>query len=83
VSPMDSDGEDLSNSSSERWMNLPESWQNVTEKCITIRRRDATAVALLAPNQDTHLRESIRSRRRVGAQAGPRHRGETYRQSLE
>ncbi len=41
---------------------------------ITIRRRDDTAVPLLAPNQDIYLRENIRSRLLVAAQAVPRHR---------
>lgn len=40
---------------------------------ITIRRRDDTAVPLLAPNQDIYLRENIRSRLLVAAQAVPRH----------
>lgn len=38
---------------------------------ITIRRRDDTAVPLLAPNQDVYLRENIRSRLLVAAQAVP------------
>ncbi len=46
---------------------------------ITIRRRDDTAVPLLAPNQDIYLRENIRSRLLVAAQAVPRHQEETYR----
>lgn len=40
---------------------------------ITIRRRDETAVPLLAPNRDVYLRENIRSRLLVAAQAVPRH----------
>jgi uroporphyrin-3 C-methyltransferase len=50
---------------------------------ITIRRRDETAVPLLAPNQDIYLRENIRARLLVAAQAVPRHQDETYRQSLD
>ncbi len=50
---------------------------------ITIRRRDDTAVPLLAPNQDIYLRENIRSRLLVAAQAVPRHQQETYRRALE
>lgn len=50
---------------------------------ITIRRRDDTAVPLLAPNQDVYLRENIRSRLLVAAQAVPRHQEETYRQALD
>lgn len=50
---------------------------------ITIRRRDDTAVPLLAPNRDVYLRENIRSRLLVAAQAVPRHQEETYRQALD
>lgn len=50
---------------------------------ITIRRRDDTAVPLLAPNQDIYLRENIRSRLLVAAQAVPRHQQETYRRAGE
>jgi uroporphyrin-3 C-methyltransferase len=50
---------------------------------ITIRRRDSTAEPLLAPNQDIYLRENIRSRLLVAAQAVPRHQNEVYKQSLE
>ena len=76
-SPMDSDGEELSSSISEWRINLQKSWQNFMDNFITIRRRDDTAVPLLAPNQD------IRSRLLVAAQAVPRHQEETYRQALE
>ena len=50
---------------------------------ITIRRRDSSAEPLLAPNQDVYLRENIRSRLLVAAQAVPRHQDEVYKQSLE
>ena len=50
---------------------------------ITVRRRDETAVPLLAPNQDIYLRENIRSRLLVAAQAVPRHQEETWKQSLD
>jgi uroporphyrin-3 C-methyltransferase len=50
---------------------------------ITIRRRDSHAEPLLAPNQDIYLRENIRSRLLVAAQAIPRHQNEVYKQSLE
>ncbi len=73
-SPMDSDGEELSSSISEWRINLQKSWQNFMDNFITIRRRDDTAVPLLAPNQDIYLRENIRSRLLVAAQAVPRHR---------
>jgi uroporphyrin-3 C-methyltransferase len=50
---------------------------------ITIRRRDNTAQPLLAPNQDVYLRENIRSRLLIAAQAVPRHQDEIYKQSID
>lgn len=82
-SPMDSDSEELSSSIGEWRINLQKSWQNFMDSFITIRRRDETAVPLLAPNQDVYLRENIRSRLLVAAQAVPRHQEETYKQALE
>ncbi|EGH8510361.1 uroporphyrinogen-III C-methyltransferase [Salmonella enterica] len=82
-SPMDSDSSELSSSLSEWRVNLQKSWQNFMDSFITIRRRDNTAVPLLAPNQDVYLRENIRSRLLVAAQAVPRHQEETYRQALD
>lgn len=38
---------------------------------------------LLAPNRDIYLRENIRSRLLVAAQAVPRHQEETYKQALD
>lgn len=81
--PMDSDGTELSSSLSEWRQNLVKSWQNFMDSFITIRRRDDTAVPLLAPNQDIYLCENIRSRLLIAAQAVPRHQEETYKQSLE
>lgn len=82
-SPMDSDGTELSGSLSEWRVNLRKSWQNFMDNFITVRRRDETAVPLLAPNQDVYLRENIRSRLLVAAQAVPRHQEETYKQALD
>ncbi|MFK3662885.1 uroporphyrinogen-III C-methyltransferase [Scandinavium sp. NPDC088450] len=82
-SPMDDDGGELSSSLSEWRVNLQKSWQNFMDSFITIRRRDETAVPLLAPNQDVYLRENIRSRLLVAAQAVPRHQEETYKQALD
>lgn len=59
---MDSDSEELSSSIGEWRVNLQKSWQSFMDSFITIRRRDETAVPLLAPNQDIYLRENIRSR---------------------
>ena len=82
-SPMDSDDTELSSSLSEWRINLQKSWQNFMDSFITVRRRDETAVPLLAPNQDVYLRENIRSRLLVAAQAVPRHQEETYKQALD
>ncbi|MFP2508193.1 uroporphyrinogen-III C-methyltransferase [Buttiauxella gaviniae] len=81
--PMDSDGSELSSTVTEWRENLTKSWHNFMDSFITIRRRDETAVPLLAPNQGVYLRENIRSRLLVAAQAVPRHQDETYKQSLE
>ena len=82
-SPMDQDDGELSGSLSEWRQNLTKSWHNFMADFITIRRRDSSAEPLLAPNQDVYLRENIRSRLLVAAQAIPRHQNEVYKQSLE
>ncbi len=83
-SPMDSDGgRELSSSVREWRQNLSKSWHNFMNDFITIRRRDTSAEPLLAPNQDIYLRENIRSRLLIAAQAVPRHQNEVYQQSLE
>ena len=81
--PMDNDSGELSASISEWRINLQKSWRTFMDSFITVRRRDETAVPLLAPNQDVYLRENIRSRLLVAAQAVPRHQEETYKQALD
>lgn len=81
--PMDANTSELSASLSEWRQNLSKSWHNFLTDFITIRRRDSAAEPLLAPNQDIYLRENIRSRLLVAAQAVPRHQNETFKQSLE
>lgn len=81
--PMDQDSNELSSSISEWRQNLSKSWHNFMADFITVRRRDSSAEPLLAPNQDIYLRENIRSRLLVAAQAIPRHQNEVYKQSLE
>jgi uroporphyrin-3 C-methyltransferase len=82
-SPMDSDSGELSGSLTQWRQNLSKSWHNFMSDFITIRRRDTSAEPLLAPNQDVYLRENIRSRLLIAAQAVPRHQNEIYKQSLE
>src|SRR5476649_306087 len=82
-SPMDDDGTSLSGSLSEWRQNLTKSWHNFMSDFISIRRRDSSAEPLLAPNQDVYLRENIRSKLLIAAQAVPRHQNEIYKQSLE
>ncbi|KAA8996440.1 uroporphyrinogen-III C-methyltransferase [Affinibrenneria salicis] len=81
--PMDEHSSELSASLSEWRQNLSKSWHNFMADFITIQRRNDTAEPLLAPNQDIYLRENIRSRLLIAAQAVPRHQNEVYRQSLE
>ncbi|MCP1065646.1 uroporphyrinogen-III C-methyltransferase [Serratia symbiotica] len=81
--PMDQDSDELSSSIGEWRQNLSKSWHNFMADFITLRRRDASAEPLLAPNQDIYLRENIRLRLLVAAQAIHRHQNETYKQSLE
>ncbi|MFG1175783.1 uroporphyrinogen-III C-methyltransferase [Erwiniaceae bacterium CAU 1747] len=81
--PMDANSSELSSSLREWRKNLVKSWHNFMDDFITVRRRDATAEPLLAPNQDVYLRENIRSRLLIAAQAVPRHQDEIYKQSID
>lgn len=84
ASPMDSDGGGKLSGSLHEWrQNLSKSWRNFMNDFITIRRRDTSAEPLLAPNQDIYLRENIRSRLLIAAQAVPRHQNEVFQQSLD
>ncbi|MCU5772202.1 uroporphyrinogen-III C-methyltransferase [Erwiniaceae bacterium BAC15a-03b] len=82
-SPMDEDSTELSSSLHEWRQNLVKSWHKFMDDFITVRRRDNTAEPLLAPNQDVYLRENIRSRLLIAAQAVPRHQDEIYKQSID
>jgi len=81
--PMDVDNGELSSSLREWRQNLAKSWHNFMDDFITIRRRDSNAEPLLAPNQDVYLRENIRSKLLIAAQAVPRHQNEIYQQSID
>ncbi|WP_244267413.1 uroporphyrinogen-III C-methyltransferase [Sodalis-like endosymbiont of Proechinophthirus fluctus] len=82
-SPIDSDSGELSGSIQEWRKNLSKSWHNFMNDFITVRRRDTGTEPLLSPNQDVYLRENIRARLLVAAQAVPRHHNEIYQQSLD
>ncbi len=81
--PMDENSPELSSSLNEWRQNLSKSWKTFMAEFITIRRRDTHAEPLLAPNQDIYLRENLRARLLVAAQAVPRHQSEVYKLSLE
>lgn len=81
--PMDADSSELTSSLREWRQNLVKSWHKFMDDFISIRRRDTTAEPLLAPNQDVYLRENIRSRLLIAAQAIPRHQNEIYKQSID
>ncbi len=81
--PMDADSQELTSSLREWRANLMKSWRNFMDDFITVRRRDNTAEPLLAPNQDVYLRENIRSRLLIAAQAVPRHQDQIYKQSID
>ncbi len=82
-SPMDAASDELSSSLAEWRQNLRKSWDHFMTNFITVRRRNNNSEPLLAPNQDIYLRENIRSRLLIAAQAIPRHQNEIYQQSLE
>lgn len=73
----------LSSSMSEWRQNLAKSWRNFVHNFVSIRRRDSTAEPLLAPKQEIYLRENIRLRLLIAAQAVPRHQEGIYKLSLE
>ncbi len=60
--PMDQNSSELSGSLAEWRQNLAKSWRNFMADFITIRRRDASAEPLLAPNQtSTCAKTSVRA----------------------
>lgn len=83
-SPMDGEKDSISSSLREWRNNLNKTWHRFIESFVSIKRRDSTnSVPFLAPDQETYLRENIRSRLLIAAQAIPRHQNEIYLQSLE
>ncbi|WP_340609960.1 uroporphyrinogen-III C-methyltransferase [Xenorhabdus bharatensis] len=81
--PMDEDGTGISASLSDWRQNLSKSWHSFMDNFITIRPRDGSKEPLLAPKQEIYLRENIRSKLLIAAQAVPRRQIDTYRDSLE
>ncbi len=63
--------------------NLSNSWHSFMDNFITITPRDNSKEPLLAPNQGVYLRENIRSKLLIAAQAIPRHQVKIYQGALE
>ncbi|MDC9581397.1 uroporphyrinogen-III C-methyltransferase [Xenorhabdus sp. PR6a] len=63
--------------------NLSNSWHSFMDNFITITPRDNSKAPLLAPNQGVYLRENIRSKLLIAAQAVPRHQVKIYQGALE
>ncbi|SFN33822.1 uroporphyrinogen-III C-methyltransferase [Xenorhabdus japonica] len=62
--------------------NLSNSWHSFMDNFITITPRDNSKEPLLAPNQGVYLRENIRSKLLIAAQAVPRHQVKIYQGAL-
>ncbi|MDC9593149.1 uroporphyrinogen-III C-methyltransferase [Xenorhabdus sp. IM139775] len=63
--------------------NLSNSWHSFMDNFITITPRDNSKAPLLAPNQGVYLRENIRSKLLIAAQAVPRHQVKIYQDALD
>ncbi|MDR0217744.1 MAG: uroporphyrinogen-III C-methyltransferase [Enterobacteriaceae bacterium] len=83
--PMDEDEDDtgLSASLSDWRQNLSKSWHSFMDNFITIKSRDGSSEPLLAPKQEIYLRENIRAKLLIAAQAVPRRQVDTYKESLK
>ncbi|MGP4123870.1 MAG: uroporphyrinogen-III C-methyltransferase [Sodalis sp. (in: enterobacteria)] len=81
-SSRNNDSGELSESIQDWRQNLSKSWFSFINYFITVHRRDIYANPLLAPNEGIYLRENIRARLLVAAQAVPRYQNEIYQQSL-
>ncbi|AOM41610.1 uroporphyrinogen-III C-methyltransferase [Xenorhabdus hominickii] len=74
--------EDISDSLSDWRQNLSNSWDSFMDNFITITPRDNSSIPLLAPNQNIYIRENIRSKLLIAAQAVPRHQDQIYKDAL-
>ncbi|REF25766.1 uroporphyrin-3 C-methyltransferase [Xenorhabdus cabanillasii] len=81
--PMDGDDKGISASLSDWRENLSKSWHSFMDNFITIKPRDGSKEPLLAPKQEIYLRENIRSKLLIAAQAAPRRQIDTYKESLK
>ncbi|CAM3177776.1 uroporphyrinogen III methylase [Xenorhabdus nematophila ATCC 19061] len=63
--------------------NLTTSWHSFMDNFITITPRDGSKEPLLAPNQNIYLRENIRAKLLIAAQAAPRHQNKIYKDALD
>ncbi|PHM74846.1 uroporphyrin-III C-methyltransferase [Xenorhabdus kozodoii] len=77
------DNHEITASLSDWRENLSNSWHSFMDNFITITPRDDSKEPLLAPNQGVYLRENIRSKLLIAAQAVPRHQAKIYQDALE
>ncbi|MDC9614535.1 uroporphyrinogen-III C-methyltransferase [Xenorhabdus khoisanae] len=82
AAPMETSNDEITASLSDWRKNLSSSWHSFMDNFITITPRDSNKEPLLAPNQDIYLRENIRSKLLIAAQAVPRHQSEIYKKAL-
>ncbi|WP_340618816.1 uroporphyrinogen-III C-methyltransferase [Xenorhabdus entomophaga] len=82
AAPMETNNDEITASLSDWRKNLSSSWHGFMDNFITITPRDSNKEPLLAPNQDIYLRENIRSKLLIAAQAVPRHQSEIYQKAL-
>ncbi|MDX7991260.1 uroporphyrinogen-III C-methyltransferase [Xenorhabdus littoralis] len=80
--PMEKNNREITASLSDWSKNLRNSLSSFMDNFIIIAPRDNNKEALLAPNQDIYLRENIRSKLLIAAQAVPRHQVEIYKKAL-
>ncbi|MBI6549546.1 uroporphyrinogen-III C-methyltransferase [Xenorhabdus lircayensis] len=83
AAPMEKNNREITASLSDWRRNLSSSWHSFMDNFITISPRDSNKEPLLAPNQDIYLRENIRSKLLIAAQAVPRRQNEIYQKALE
>ncbi|CDG23104.1 putative uroporphyrinogen-III C-methyltransferase [Xenorhabdus poinarii G6] len=73
---------DITTSLADWRQNLSNSWHSFMDNFITITPRDDSKAPLLAPNQGVYLRENIRAKLLIAAQAVPRQQVTIYQDAL-